>query len=118
MKDIGTICAAEVLATGTPLPANPHIFELHGPRTYTASDVHKIFEEVTGKSIELRPVPKEGLDAFYAAVFPPLVAAYYSEMNKSYLPGGILDVNPEPTVGETKYGTTELKEVVKQLVGA
>ena len=79
--------------------------------------MHKAFEEATGKSIELRPVPKEGLDDFYAAVFPPLVAAYFSAMNKSYLPGGVLDVNLEPTA-ETRHGKTDLKEVVKQLVGA
>ncbi|KAH6857042.1 hypothetical protein B0I37DRAFT_89150 [Chaetomium sp. MPI-CAGE-AT-0009] len=117
VKDIGATCAAEVLATGTPLPTSPHVYELHGPRPYTSADVHQIFEEVTGKSIELRPVEKEGLDDFYAAVFPPMVAAYYAEMNRSYLPGGILHVDPQPT-GEIRYGTTELREVVKQLVGA
>ncbi|KAH6631350.1 hypothetical protein F5144DRAFT_215435 [Chaetomium tenue] len=116
VQDIGSTCAAELLATGTPLPANPHVFELHGPRPYTAADVHKLFEEATGKSIELRPVPKEGLDDFYAAVFPPLVAGYYAEMNRSYLPGGVLDVNPLPTEGVTRFGVTELREVVEKLV--
>ncbi|KAK3290484.1 uncharacterized protein B0H64DRAFT_59445 [Chaetomium fimeti] len=118
VKDIGATCAAEVLATGTPLPgSSPYAFDLQGPRPYTSADVHKIFEEVTGKSIELRLVEKEALDDFYAAVFPPVVAAYYAEMNKSYLPGAILHVDPQPT-GATKYGTTELREVVEQLVGA
>ncbi|KAK4245883.1 hypothetical protein C7999DRAFT_33740 [Corynascus novoguineensis] len=117
VQDIGSTCAAEALATGTSLPSNPHIFELHGPREYSSLDVQKAFEEVTGKSVEMRPVEKDGLDDFYAAVFPPKVAKEFTAMNKSFLEGGIMYEDPQPT-GEKKYGKTELVEVVKQLLGA
>lgn len=79
--------------------------------------MQKAFEEVTGKSLEMRPVEKAGLGDFYAAVFPPMVAKHFAEMNASYLEGGILFEDPEPT-GEKKYGKTELVEVFRGLIGA
>lgn len=117
VRDIGSTLAAELVATGTPLPSNPHIFELHGPRAYNSVDVQRVFEEATGKSLEMRPVEKAGLGEFYAAVFPPTVAKHFAEMNASYLEGGILYENPQPT-GEKKYGKTELIEAVRQLLEA
>ncbi|KAK4118849.1 NAD(P)-binding protein [Parathielavia appendiculata] len=118
VQDIGSTCAAELLATGTALPSSPHIFELHGPRAYTSADVQKAFEEMLGKSIEMRSVEKSGLHDFYAAVFPPGVAAHFAEMNKSYLEGGILYEDPQPTPGEKRYGNTELVDVFRQMLGA
>ncbi|KAK4098117.1 NAD(P)-binding protein [Parathielavia hyrcaniae] len=118
VQDIGSTCAAQLLATGTALPSRPHVFELHGPRAYTSADVQRAFEEVLGKSVEMRPVEKAGLDGFYAAVFPPGVAAHFAEMNRSYLEGGILYEDPRPTPGEKKFGKTELVEVVRQMLGA
>jgi hypothetical protein len=91
---------------------------LHGPRTYTSLDVQKAFEEATGKSIEMRPVEKAGLEDFYGAVFPPMVVKEYVAMNLSYLEGGILYEDPEPTTGEKKYGKTELVEVFKGMLRA
>jgi uncharacterized protein YbjT (DUF2867 family) len=117
VQDIGSTCAAELLAAGTAVPLNPHIYELWGPRAYTSEDVHKAFEEVLGKSVEMRPIEKDGLDDFYAAVFPPVVAAHFAEMNRSYLAGGILYEDPQPT-GEIRHGKTELVEVFRQMLGA
>ncbi|KAK4149280.1 hypothetical protein C8A00DRAFT_38129 [Chaetomidium leptoderma] len=115
VQDIGSTCAAELLGAGnTALPSNPHIFELHGPRAYTSVDVQQAFEEVMGKSIEMRPIEKAGLDEFYAAVFPPMVAKEFAAMNASYLEGGILYEDPQPTVREK--GTTELLDVVRQML--
>jgi hypothetical protein len=117
VKDIGSTCASEVLAVGTPLPTVPHIFELHGPRTYSSLDAQKAFEAAAGKSVELRPVDKAGLADFYAAVFPPMVAQAFTEMNTSYLEGGIIYKDPQPT-GAVKLGKTELAEAVKEMYGA
>jgi hypothetical protein len=72
---------------------------------------------VTGKSLEIKPVEKAGLGDFYAAVFPPMVAKHFAEMNASYLDGGILYEDPQPTE-EKKRGKTELIEVLKELVAA
>jgi hypothetical protein len=79
--------------------------------------VQKAFEEATGKSIEMRPVEKAGLEDFYAAVFPPMVVKEYVGMNLSYLEGGILYEDPEPTE-EKKYAKMELVEVFKGMLGA
>ncbi|KAL2167420.1 hypothetical protein VTG60DRAFT_1326 [Thermothelomyces hinnuleus] len=115
VQDIGATLAGELLATGGALPSNPHVFELRGPRDYSSLDVQKAFEEVTGKSVELRAVERDELDGFYAAVFPPSVAARFTAMTKSFLEGGILYEDPQPT-GEKKYGATELVEVLRQLL--
>ncbi|KAH6612918.1 hypothetical protein B0J18DRAFT_70750 [Chaetomium sp. MPI-SDFR-AT-0129] len=116
IRDIGLTCADELLTPPSSSP-NPIIYELRGPREYTSVDVQQAFAEATGKEIEVRSVEKDGLDAFYAAVFPPGVAKLFAEMNRSFLEGGILAVDPEPTKGETKYGKTELGEVIRGLVG-
>lgn len=70
-----------------------------------------------GKKLEMRPVEKEGLAEFYAAVFPPVVAERMTEMNIGMLPGGVLAEESKPT-GETRQGKTELVEVFKQLLGS
>ncbi|KAK0742076.1 hypothetical protein B0T21DRAFT_282872 [Apiosordaria backusii] len=115
VKDIGVVCAQELLSTA-PLKSNPYIFELHGPE-YTSNDVKKAFEEVLGKEVEMKMIPKEGLLEYYLAVFPDYVAKEYAEMNESFLEGGIIDLNPEPTPGgELKKGETELKEVFAELL--
>lgn len=114
VQDIGTTCAAELLAVGKPLPSSPYIFELHGPRLYTSVDVQKAFEEASGKTVEIRPIGKDGLLEFYSAVFPPAVAEKFAEMNLSFLEGGVLYEDPNPT-GEVRKGTTELVEAVKQM---
>ncbi|KAL2129131.1 hypothetical protein VTI74DRAFT_8193 [Chaetomium olivicolor] len=114
VKDIGLTLATEALSL-TPPPTTPHIFELHGPRAYTSVDVQKAFEAAAGRSVELRPIPKEGLRDFYAAVFPPAVAREYAAMNESYLEGGILYRDPEPTKGEKRYGKTSLEEAVRAM---
>ncbi|KAL1839881.1 hypothetical protein VTJ49DRAFT_1016 [Mycothermus thermophilus] len=115
IQDIASALTSELLATGSALPSHPYIYELYGPRDYTSNDVHKAFEEAMCKSIEMKPIPKEGLYDFYAAVFPPKVAQLYAEMNASYLEGGILEENPRPT-GEVRRGRTELVEVFRGLV--
>ncbi|KAL2015995.1 hypothetical protein VTK56DRAFT_4463 [Thermocarpiscus australiensis] len=117
IKDIGETCVSELLAAGKVLPANPYVFELSGPRAYTSVDVQKAFEAVSGKSVEMRPVEKAGLADFYGAVFPPAVAKEYVEMNESYLPGGIMYENPNPT-GEIQYGKTDLVDAIKAMYRA
>jgi hypothetical protein len=79
--------------------------------------VQKAFEEVAGKELEMRPVERDGLADFYAAVFPPRVAKLFAEMNASYLEGGILYRDPLPT-GEVRCGKTELVEVFRLMFGA
>ncbi|KAK4184803.1 hypothetical protein QBC35DRAFT_39104 [Podospora australis] len=116
VKDIGETLAGELVAVGNPLSSTPYIFELHGPVS-TSLDVKKAFEEVLGREIEVRAVPTEGLLDFYNAVFPPHVAKSYVEMTESFLPGGIMFENPNPT-GEIRHGKTGMVEVFRQWFGA
>ena len=117
IKDIGEACAKELLAAGTALPSSPYPFELLGP-VYSTEDVRKVFAQVSGKEVEIREIPKEGLLEFYGAVFPPSVAKYYADMNVSLLEGGILSEHPEPTADVRQDGKTELVEVIRELYGA
>ncbi len=79
--------------------------------------MHGAFEQVSGKKIEMQPIPQDGLVDFYSAVFPPKVAAAFAEMNSSYLPGGVMYEGEQPAV-ETKHGFTELADVVREIYGA
>lgn len=117
IKDVGEACAKELLAAGTALPSNPYAFEVLGP-VYSTKDVKKVFDQVSGKEIEIREIPKEGVLEFYGAVFPPSVAKYYADMNTSLLEGGILSEHPEPTEDVRQVGKTELVEVIRELYGA
>ncbi|KAM7208142.1 hypothetical protein V8F20_001422 [Naviculisporaceae sp. PSN 640] len=120
VKDIGETLAKELLSA-TPYPINGsskppvHPLEIHGPN-YSTDDVQKIFEEVTGKNeIEVREIPKEGVQGFYEMVgLPPNVAEAFAEMNNSVLKGGMLNVNPEPTKDVRHVGKTELGELVRE----
>ncbi|KAK1758943.1 hypothetical protein QBC47DRAFT_370795 [Echria macrotheca] len=113
--DIGETCAEELLATGNPLKSNPYIFDLVGPRPYTSLDVQRAWEEATGKTLEMRPVGKDGLAEFYGHVFPPVVAKRYTEMNLSFLPGGIIYEQSQPT-GEVRKGRVELVDEFRKLL--
>lgn len=79
--------------------------------------MQRALEGISGKKVELRPIEKAGLRELYAAVFPPSVAEQFAEMNASYLEGGILCENPQPT-GEARHGKTELLQVVREMYGA
>ncbi|KAK0669298.1 hypothetical protein QBC41DRAFT_275155 [Cercophora samala] len=115
VRDIGKTCAQELLSTEPP-KSNPYIFELQG-RSYSSNDVKKTFEELLGREVEMRVVPKEGLLDYYRQAFSEHVAREYTEMNLSFLEGGILHLNPEPTPGgEIRRGETELKEVLEGLL--
>ncbi|KAK4205093.1 hypothetical protein QBC40DRAFT_271702 [Triangularia verruculosa] len=115
VKDIGVISAREILSEGD-RQEHPVILELHGPQ-YTSIDVKDAFEEVLGKEVEMKLIPKEGLLEYYGAVFPDYVAREYAEMNESFLEGGVLEWDPkaEPS-GEVREGETGLKEVFAELL--
>jgi hypothetical protein len=104
------------MSTGETMPANPYIFELVGPRQYNSYDVQKAFEEALGKKVTMKPVETADLDEFYGYVFPPATAKEFAEMNRSFLPGGIIEKDPKPTAAVKKTGQVELLDVFKQLV--
>ena len=113
-KDIAEQCDTELLGSGEKYAESPYVFDLQGPREYSSLDVQKAFAEAAGKEIEVRPVQKSELLGFYASVFPPETAKEMAQMNYSFLEGGLLYENPNPT-GVTRRGTTELVDVLKEL---
>ncbi|KAK0641801.1 hypothetical protein B0T16DRAFT_220870 [Cercophora newfieldiana] len=113
--DIGATAAEELLSTA-PLKANPYIFELHGPRVYSSIDTQRAWAEAAGKDIEVRPVEREGLGEYFGSFLGPVRVKEYVDMTLSFLPGGIIHQDPNPT-GEVRKGKTELVEVFKQLLG-
>lgn len=114
-KDLAAVAASELLKTGQPLPANPYVFEVRGT-SYTTGDVLRAWEEAAGKKLKVHIIPKEDLAGFYSGIFPPGTAERFAEMNESYLPGGILERNPEPTP-EIRGAKTELVEVFREMLG-
>ncbi|KAK3984513.1 hypothetical protein QBC44DRAFT_336899 [Cladorrhinum sp. PSN332] len=116
INDIGTTLSSELLSPNQLPGPSPHALEIHGP-SYSVDDVKKVFEKVTGKEVEAKEIPREGVQGFYATIFPENVAKYYADMNDSILEGGKLFENPEPTEDVRNVGT-ELEEVVKEWLGA
>ncbi|KAK4209748.1 hypothetical protein QBC37DRAFT_48161 [Rhypophila decipiens] len=122
IKDIASTLASELLSisggTHSPLPAgsSPYALEIQGPK-YSTEDVKRIFEEVSGKKdIQVKEIPKEGVQGFYeAAGFPPNVAKPFAEMNNSIIEGGKLFESPEPRTKDVRIMRTELKDVIKEL---
>ncbi|KAK2016345.1 NAD(P)-binding protein [Colletotrichum eremochloae] len=115
VRDIGRTCAAQALGLGSPLPHNPHAFDLQGPRPYSARDVQGAFEAALGKEIEMKVVRDDQLEGFFAQTFREPMAGMFVEMTRSFLPGGIMAVD---TYGRFKVrrGTDTLEEVVKGLL--
>ncbi|RYP01582.1 hypothetical protein DL763_000113 [Monosporascus cannonballus] len=93
--DIGRTGAKELLGTGSGSATNPQIIDFQGPEWYSTRDVQKAFEQVTGKSIEVRLVEKNNLADYFSQFLPSNLASSYTEMSLSMLPGGLVE-------GETK----------------
>ncbi|KAK3390693.1 hypothetical protein B0H63DRAFT_429337 [Podospora didyma] len=115
IQDVGNACTASLLNSLEQGQPSPHAFELFGPRPYTSLDVKEGFQQVIGKAVTVRPIVKPALREFYSGLFPPTLAQQFAEMNEAYLPGGLLDRDPDPTTGQALRGTTELHDVLRAL---
>ena len=63
----------------------------------------------------LKLIEKDDLDGFYAQIFPPGLAKEFTEMTKSFLPGGLIHRDPNPT-GVVRSGEVELTDALKNLL--
>ncbi|KAK8036933.1 hypothetical protein PG991_001247 [Apiospora marii] len=93
VRDIGRVCAAQLLAAGSAAPGdeNPFIFDLHGPESYSTRDVQRAFEEATGKRIEVKLVQDDQLQGFFRQAFKEPMTSLFVEMTRSFLPGGVAE---------------------------
>ena len=111
--DIGKICAQILLGLGQPLPSEPHIFDLHGPRSYSAIDVKAALEAVTGKNIKAVGIEPEKLREYYGRKVPEQYAQELVEMTISMNAGGLVAKEMEKEDGIVR-GSTELVDVLRK----
>ena len=90
LPDISRICASVLLDTGSKLRPNPHIFELHGPRSYSTNDVQHAFEQVTGQKAKVELIEQDQLKAFFARLVGEKYSEEMTEFTLAALPGGII----------------------------
>ncbi|KAK3192656.1 hypothetical protein K4F52_001455 [Lecanicillium sp. MT-2017a] len=119
VDDIGSTLATGLTSGYTP-PRKPYVFALHGPTDYAPLDVQAALSEAMGKSVELRPVERDKIRAFYEALsFPPQAVDLFAEMATSFLPGGIAEPDaPGMEKVDVVRGKTTLDVAMKAAVDA
>ncbi|RAH63203.1 NAD(P)-binding protein [Aspergillus piperis CBS 112811] len=115
VADIGKACATYIMAMDH--PKSPYIVEVHGPREYTAKDVQEAFHDVAGHAVELKPVEKGDLPAFFGQFLPEASVGPFVEMTRSFLPGGIIakESGNSPSPDRMYRGRTELVDAIRRL---
>tara|TARA_R110002072_G_C7940178_1_gene532428 strand:- start:742 stop:1596 length:855 start_codon:yes stop_codon:yes gene_type:complete len=106
--DLGT-AAARRLMSGTDDTGIEHV---EGPDRYTAKDVAAAFEEMMGRKVAVREVPREALeDTFRGFGFSDEAAASYACMTRRVIDGMTMP-SDEPTLGDTS-----LKNYITSILG-
>ncbi|GLA02083.1 hypothetical protein AnigIFM60653_001379 [Aspergillus niger] len=115
VADIGKACATYIMAMDN--PKNPYVVEVHGPREYTAKDVQEAFQDVAGHAVELRPIEKADLPAFFGRFLPEASVGPFVEMTRSFLPGGVIakESGNSPSPDRMYRGRTELVDAIRRL---
>ncbi|KAK8863361.1 NmrA family protein [Apiospora arundinis] len=120
VRDIGKTCAAQLLAAGSSSDGagegSPYVFDLHGPKYYSTQDVKQAFEDATGKIIEVKLVQDDQLDGFYAQAFKEPMAGLFTEMTRSFLPGGVAEKEMNEGA-RIQRGDDTLDMAVKRMLG-
>lgn len=114
MRDIGRRCAKELISPEFTEKAE-RIVDLSGPGWYSTRDVQEAFQNITGKTIEVRLVERGDLATFYAGILPASIVADFVEMTESFLPGGLTEddmANPKNPV----KGTDTLVDALTRMV--
>lgn len=84
---MGAYCANALLQAPSP---GLRSVDLFGPQLYSALDIKKAAEEITGKQAKLKLVKPEGLNDYFATHMPKNCADEMAEMIMALLPGGVL----------------------------
>jgi uncharacterized protein YbjT (DUF2867 family) len=119
IRDVGR-AAAHALTTCSLQPSQLYVHELHGPKPggYSPLDVRNAFVKGVGKDdVEIQTVEKDGLEALFLTFLPKGCVAEFVEMVTSFLPGGVLDLNPDPEAVVVR-GETSLEEAIGEALGA
>jgi uncharacterized protein YbjT (DUF2867 family) len=110
--DVGVIAADLLLSADRDVPLR--IVHAEGPERYSVKDVANLLQEIVGRTIMPRSLsPTERLPALTAGGmsgnYAELVATMFEIHN-----AGLIDV--EAGVGQTRLGTTPMKEVLTRLI--
>ena len=97
--------------TGQPLPSKPHIFDLHGPSSYSAIEVKTALEAVTGQTIDVRAISPDQLLGYYSRKVPAMYAQELVEMTLAMNGGGLVAMEMEKDEGVLR-GDIELVDVM------
>ncbi|KAM0558092.1 hypothetical protein ACHAPJ_005259 [Fusarium lateritium] len=112
VKDVGEICAQHLLAN--PGQTGTQSFKIMGPRLYSSNELRDMFEEVTGKKVELGLAQGEDLKAFFRQLFPEHCIPDFMEMIESSLPGGLITKDYDYDE-HTLTGKVELLDTMREL---
>lgn len=107
-RDVGTVIAQCLLDAGSPAIVN-----VTGERTYSEKDAASLMASLSGRAIEVVPVPAaERAGAFEGAGLSPSYAAALADMH------GALDAGRVPFehVPDTRHGATPLEEVLRAAI--
>lgn len=119
IRDVG-VAAAHALTTDARQSSQLYIHELHGPKPegYSPLDVRNAFVKGLGKDdVDIQTVEKDGLEAMFSTFLPKACVAEFVEMVTSFLPGGVLDLNPDPEAVVVR-GETSLEEAIGEALRA
>ncbi|KAK8039870.1 hypothetical protein PG993_008281 [Apiospora rasikravindrae] len=107
VRDIGWICAAQLLADGSAASVDGD--------PYSTRDVQQAFEAATGKTVEVKLVQDDQLPGFFAQAFKEPMASLFVEMTRSFLPGGVAakDMNQGAQI---RRGKDTLNETVRRML--
>lgn len=107
-RDVGTVIARCLLDADSPAIVN-----VTGARTYSEADAAGGLASLSGRAIEVVPVPaSERAGAFEGAGLSPSYARALADMHDA-LDAGRVPFEPAP---DTRYGTTPLEDVLRSVI--
>jgi uncharacterized protein YbjT (DUF2867 family) len=107
--DVGVVSAELLLAENA-----PGIVHVEGPRRYRMLDVAQMLSEISGRTVTAVELPRSEWDGvLVGAGISPSYAALVTRLNDVHNTG-VIDV--EDGVGEIRYGTTDLRDVLSNIV--
>ncbi|KAM0323345.1 hypothetical protein ACHAQA_008938 [Verticillium albo-atrum] len=114
VADVGRACAQKLLETGQALSQNPYVFELYGPRPYSALDVQQALEKASAKSVKIVPVEPEKLGEHFEKHLPARHVQGFVDMITATLAGGVMagDYRGDEN---TERGSVELVDTLVRL---
>jgi uncharacterized protein YbjT (DUF2867 family) len=110
--DVGTATVDYLLTGGQATPLR--VVHVEGPGRYSPNDVASILKKIANGLVEVKVLsPQERLEVLTAGglgiSFASLLAGMYDASNAGH-------IEVEAGVGETRFGTTTLKEVLRRLL--